>query len=225
MLIIFVAFHYKSCQEALEGGNVFSTQYMIQPDEGMPFLVYCDMDTANGIGWEVFQRRFDGSVDFFRNWTDYQQGFGDIHGEFWLGLEKIHRLTNRARPNKARLRVELEDYDGVKAFADYSSFSVGTADSSYELHVMNYTEDSSTAGDSFTNHHDMMKFSTPDVDNDQWSVVNCAVESHGAWWYNRCHWSNLNGQFSAVSTYGTSYIRWSSWKQAQSLKGTTMKLA
>ena len=203
---------------------MFSTQYMIQPDEGMPFLVYCDMDTVNGIGWIVFQRRYDGSVDFYRNWTDYQQGFGDIHGEFWLGLDKIHRLTNKVGPNKARLRVELEDYNGNKTFADYLSFSVGPADSSYELYIMDYIN-SSTAGDSLTTHHNMMKFSTPDVDNDQWSVMNCAVESRGAWWYNRCHLSNLNGQFSADLTYGTSYIRWFTWKLAQSLKGTIMKLA
>ena len=28
-----------------------------------------------------------GSVDFYRNWTDYQTGFGQPSGEFWLGME------------------------------------------------------------------------------------------------------------------------------------------
>ena len=46
--------------------------------------------------WIVLMHRFDGSLDFYRNWTEYRNGFGDIgQGEFWFGNEKIHRLTNR----------------------------------------------------------------------------------------------------------------------------------
>ena len=33
--------------------------------------------------FQVFQKRFNGSVDFDRNWTDNSNGFGSLDGEFW----------------------------------------------------------------------------------------------------------------------------------------------
>ena len=55
-------------------------------------LAACDM-TSDGGKWTVIQRRINGSVDFYLNWTDYVNGFGDLEGEFWYGLENIHCLT------------------------------------------------------------------------------------------------------------------------------------
>ncbi|KAK7091072.1 hypothetical protein V1264_010785 [Littorina saxatilis] len=63
------------------GDHLPSTIY---PDNVTPLQVYCDEDTDCG-GWTVCQRRMDGSVDFYRSWVEYQNGFGNLTGEFWLG--------------------------------------------------------------------------------------------------------------------------------------------
>ena len=81
------------------------------------------------------QKRLDGSVDFFRNWADYRKGFGNLSGEFWLGLDKIHRLTSQTN-NK--LRVELEDFDGNTAYAEYDTFTVADEADMFRLRVWGY---------------------------------------------------------------------------------------
>ncbi|KAI0240874.1 Ficolin-2, partial [Lamellibrachia satsuma] len=82
--------------------------------------VYCDLETDGG-GWIVIQRRNSGSVDFFRDWSDYSNGFGDYDGNFWIGLEVIRRLTSEY---KCLLRIELKSQAGAHSFAEYSGFRV-----------------------------------------------------------------------------------------------------
>ena len=144
--------------------------------------------TTDGGGWIVFQRRVDQSVDFFRGWDEFKAGFGDLNGNFWLGLERVHKL---AAPGKnAVLRVDLKHINapGIEKYAQYSIFAISNEDQGYKITVGGY---SGTAGDSL-NYHNGMKFTTKDKDQDFHSSANCARLSSGAWWYNKCQQSSLN---------------------------------
>ena len=164
----------------------------------------------------MFQRRQDGSVDFYRGWDDYKAGFGQLTAEFWLGNDKILRVT-ASRPSS--LRVEMEDWNGGKAYAKYSKFSIGDEQAQYRLEVSSY---SGTAGDSLAWHNNMA-FTTKDRDNDKDST-NCAAYYTGAWWYNSCHYSNLNGKYLGDTT-SPKGVNWWHWKNKYaSLKFTEMKL-
>ena len=176
--------------------------------------VYCDMETDGG-GWTVFQRRQDGSEDFFRGWVDYQQGFGDLNGEFWLGLDKIHRLTTSSGSGQqTTLRFDLEDHERNKRYAKYTTFQVSDSSTNYTMNVAGYSGD---ASDSFSYHNGMM-FSTKDS-----ASGSCANQYKGAWWYKSCHGSNLNGMYSSTA-YGQGVI-WYYWKgHNYSLKFTEMKI-
>ena len=203
------------CSDLLKSGQTQSGVYSVSPDGKGSFTVYCDMHTDGG-GWTVFQRRQDGSVDFYRGWNNYKSGFGQLTAEFWLGNDKIHRLT-ASRPSS--LRVELEDWNGVRVYAKYGRFSIGDEQAKYRLELGSY---SGTARDSLTNHNNMA-FSTKDRDNDRTSG-NCAVGYTGAWWYRRCHTSNLNGKYQTGGGRDAKGATWYTFRGSLSLKFTEMKL-
>ncbi|XP_065354611.1 ryncolin-4-like [Calliphora vicina] len=181
-----------------------------------PFLVECDAKT-NGGGWILIQRRQDGSVDFYREWAEYQKGFGKIDGEFFIGLDKLHALTNYNGAQE--LLVVLEDKNEIK-HAKYSNFVIGNEHQLYALqHLGDY---SGNAGDSLIGQLGM-KFTTRDQDNDIHGTLNCAQEFLGAWWYNKCHASNLNGKYGDTR-YGKGVI-WNSFRGINgSIKHVTMMI-
>jgi len=115
--------------------------YTISPNGSEPVQVFCDMTTDGG-GWTVFQRRLDGSVNFYLDWESYKNGFGDLNGEFWLGNDNLHHLT---ATGDVTLRVELEDLDGNTKYAEYTTFQVADEADKYRLSIGGY---SGTAGDS-----------------------------------------------------------------------------
>ncbi|XP_004638762.2 fibrinogen alpha chain [Octodon degus] len=175
------------------------------PGSSKIFSVYCDQETALG-GWLLIQQRVDGSLNFNRTWQDYKRGFGNLNGrgegEFWLGNDRLHLLTRQG----SVLRVELEDWAGKGAFAEYR-LRVGSEAEGYALEVSSYQgtagdaliEGSAEEGAEYTSHNGM-QFSTFDKDADQWEE-NCAEIYGGGWWYNNCQAANLNGIYYPGGTY------------------------
>ncbi len=146
-------------------------------------------------GWTVIQKRSNGQTNFFRDWHDYNQGFGDVNDEHWFGLNKLYALTSR---KKYQLRIDMLDWDGKWRFAIYDQFSIEDEDNNYRLHVSGYH---GNAGDSLQ-YHNGMEFSTIDRNNDKNDGI-CAKWCHGAWWYRDCFHSNLNGRYYSTGPYMT----------------------
>ncbi|GAB0198295.1 ficolin-1-like [Grus japonensis] len=207
----------RNCQELLGKGKILSGWYTIYPQGCNATTIFCDMDTDGG-GWIVFQRRWDGSVNFLRDWYSYKRGFGSQLTEFWLGNDNIHFLTSLG---PCELRIDLRDFENNYYFAKYASFRVLGESEKYKLVLGDFL--GGNAGDSLSYHKDM-PFSTTDQDNDM-SSFNCATEYKGAWWYNDCHYSNLNGMYW-LGIHG-SYADGINWKTGKeyhySHKRTEMK--
>ena len=100
------------------------------------------------------------------------------------------------------------------------NFSIGGHCNDYKLDISGY---SGTAGDAMAVHNEK-KFTTKDHDVDI-SSGNCAQVYKGAWWFEKCHFAHLNGQYQKEKVpYGTG-LTWYHWKgYYYSLKFVEMKI-
>ncbi|XP_021240198.1 fibroleukin [Numida meleagris] len=200
----------RDCADHYAAGKRSSGIYPVTPDpRNGTFQVYCDMETQGG-GWTVLQRRQDGSTNFNRTWNDYKHGFGNLSREFWLGNDKIHLLT---KSQEMQLRIDLEDFNGIKEYAKYQYFYVANEYLKYRLSVHGY---SGTAGDAllYSRHynHDQKFFTTPDKDNDRYASGNCGAFYSSGWWFDACLSANLNGKYYHKKYKGVrNGIFWGTW--------------
>ncbi|XP_063915249.1 ficolin-2-like [Zophobas morio] len=177
----------KNCKEILERGNKETGVYTIKPPKAAkPFKVLCDMDTKGG-GWTYFMRRFNGSQNFFQNWEDYKNGFGDLEGEFWLGLEHLYELTG---DTINELLFVLTDWEGKTVKSHFKEFRIGNEKERYALDVIRgYSGD---GGQSFMSQL-KWKFSTGDKQD---AFGSCVNTYHGPWWYGPgCFHVKLTGKY------------------------------
>ncbi|XP_051892333.1 angiopoietin-2b isoform X2 [Pristis pectinata] len=211
---------YKDCAEVYKSGVARNGVHILHiPNTTEPVEVFCDMET-NGGGWTVFQHREDGNVEFHRDWKEYKLGFGDPHGEYWLGNEYVHLLTSQS-PHV--LRIQLKDWNGNEAFAVFDHFFLESEEQKYRIHIKGY---SGTAGRTSSFSPSGTQFSTKDVDNDECGCK-CSQMASGGWWFQACGPSNLNGMYysGGMNTIRFNGIKWHYWKGSHySLKSTTMMI-
>ncbi|XP_018016816.1 angiopoietin-4 isoform X2 [Hyalella azteca] len=204
-----------SCSDLLKQGYSESGNYHIRI-KGTTYWflnVNCDMKREGG-GWTVIQRRDDFGdprENFNRDWTDYKHGFGNPEKEFYLGNENIYLLTNT---QEHILRVELEDFEGNRKYAEYSTFRLHSELDLYKLEIGGYTGNAGNALNDPWYGHNLSPFSTFDRDNDR-SSLNCASMLKGGWWWRACGRS-LNGLYLTnpndyIGRQGIVWFRWKGW--------------
>lgn len=190
-------FSVESCLSLKEAGqNVDGLYHISLPNIGS-VEVFCDQSMDGG-GWTLIQRRTSPfSLSFDRNWVEYENGFGNLKGEFWLGNKIIHELAKTNR----EVKIVLKAPDNLAGFAVYSNFKVHGPNDKYRLEISGYHGNISDCGSPSSSRY----FTTDDSDNDAMPYKNCADEEDAGWWYSDCGCGNLNRQ---------SRPKWYSWKIA-----------
>ena len=160
------------------------------------------METDGG-GWIVIQRRNAsmGWVNFTRNYNDYEIGFGDIDGEFWMGLKNIHELTYGILPT---MRIKLWNDDGTSMSWKYTQFRVNPKIQHYYVYVNGGTGDGNYDVFGQTINGDT-RFETYDR---RFNSGKCGYTRQSGWWYYRgnCNsYSNPNGRHKPSGFCGTDW--------------------
>ncbi|XP_062994083.1 angiopoietin-related protein 3 [Elgaria multicarinata webbii] len=166
--------------------------YSIKPSGSKAFNVYCEMKTESS--WTVIQNRSDGSLDFNQTWENYTNGFGNLDGEFWLGLHKIYSIVNQA---DYILRIELEDWRANKRYIEYL-FTMGGPETDYAVLLSKITGNIPSA----LPEQKAVKFSTKDHVNNRERKISCQENDSGGWWYSACEETNLNGKYLKPNSKG-----------------------
>eukprot|EP00111_Clytia_hemisphaerica_P006836 TCONS_00019769-protein len=175
----------KDCSDLYKLGKRENGVYDVHiPGDVTRRRVYCDMSG----GWLVFQRRYEGSLDFMnRSMSECRYGFGDAAKEHWLGLEYVFLLT---KIEKYELLIKVLQQDGKSKWKSFSNFSVNGHKDKFRFYS---TGSYSPMGLDFgTNTMSGFKFTTYDMDGDRERDKNCANEG-GPWWYKKCTHNSLNG--------------------------------
>ena len=179
-------------------------------------LLDCEISTflVVVVGDLILRNTMAGSdwLFFNRPWSDYQQGFGTIDSLYWIGLNKLHDLSQRG----CSVRFDLQALDGTWYFTQYSTFVVGDSADFYRLSVNGFSGD---IYDAMISRHSNTQFSTFDYG----PTSSCASNLKGGWLFHGCCLACLttspgtylfwyNEVDNTLMRLGTTEVRFACWK-------------
>nr|BAN92382.1 self-incompatibility-linked fibrinogen-like protein-A [Ciona intestinalis] len=210
---------FQDCNEIYKAGHLKSDVYPIWLQQLYKLTyVFCDMDVqavSNKTGWITIQKRVNGAINFDRGWQNYVDGFGNVRGEYWIGLENIHALSNQntttdwlgSYVTAPRMRIDLHDQDGISAYAEYKLFKVAEAKEKYRLIIAQLNQ-ATAIPSNVPSPITRIWFSTFDNDDQK----KCPEIFHSGWWFFACGESNLNGLYPKEGDKNSpSNIFWYYW--------------
>jgi len=195
-----------SCEDLVVRKNGTMHAATIDPEDGLGLVdVVCEFSDDGEKAWTVFQNRIDGRVDFDRDFEDYEKGFGNLTGDFWLGLKTLARLTQNGDFD---LKVDMVSNNGTFYNRTYQNFTVGAAPT-YRL-TLKELDGSSDRGQGLS-YNNGASFGARDTN------PGCASQYKGGFWYNGCTQVNLNGVWGVDGETGMF------WKEIHDSNGFYME--
>ena len=153
---------------------------------------------TDSYGWIVIQRRLNSETSFQRKRVEYKEGFGDLKGNYWIGLDKLNTLTTSGRLAMLRIDLRLSSDPYTMYFAVYDEFIVEDEYTGYLMFISGY-QTWSNLEDQFTG--DASQYGLPFYTSDELGFddmnVRCKVPRSGGWWYDGCSRLNLNAVYGS----------------------------
>ncbi|KAH8306999.1 hypothetical protein KR044_003134, partial [Drosophila immigrans] len=118
----------KEIQDSLNGDDSTELKVLNLPRIGS--IKVLAQKCISGPGWIVIHRRMDHNVSFNQGWYSFVDGFGDMDGDFWIGLNNVHALTKR-QPHD--LYIHLVFPNNETRFAHYDNFVISGKNDDYKL--------------------------------------------------------------------------------------------
>ncbi|KAH8272954.1 hypothetical protein KR026_003054, partial [Drosophila bipectinata] len=137
-----------------------------------PLKVVCHSDEKMGPGWMLVYRKNGNTNMLNRAYEEYATGFGDgkdDNDNFFIGLEKLHLLTNK------------EPYEMYLMYHDYKCDNIVIGNRREGFMVKHIGE---CSGISYMSLHQGTTFSTFDRDEDGHPDRNLAKDFGYGWWFN-----------------------------------------